>query len=418
MFGIVDINNFYASCEQLFNPRLRNKPLVVLSNNDGCVVARSKQAKALGIKMAQPAFELDYHIMHSGLVMRSSNYPLYADMSARVMQTLESLSPQVEIYSIDEAFMELKGMTPTMLNDWALLAQSRIFQQQGLSVGVGVAPTKTLAKAANWAAKQWPATKGIVVVTSSERQQRMLSLMPVSEVWGVGRKLAASLQSLGIDTAWQLACADPHALRRRFSVVLARTAQELAGVSCFTLEESPPPKQQILVSRSFGQSQALFAEVAQALSNHVVRAAEKLRENGLIATNISIFLHRKGAGGERPSRLSASMSLVTPSADSRLFLHAAKAALERIWVPSAHYTKAGVMLSDLRSARRYQPDLFASRTNSTALMGVIDQINRSGKARVTFASQGLKNSRASWRMRQNRRSPAYTTQWNSIIRVS
>lgn len=417
MFGLVDVNNFYASCEQLFRPDLRSRPVVVLSNNDGCVVARSPMAKAMGIKMGQPAFQLRDHAQSTGLVMLSSNYPLYADMSSRVMVTLESLSPAVEVYSIDEAFAALDGMSLLQLESWGRDARATIQRDQGLTVGVGIAPTKTLAKAANWAAKKWPATEGVVVLTDPARRRRLLSLMPVQEVWGVGSRLHRRLNAEGVHTALQLAAQGPERLQERYSVVLARTACELAGTSCMALDLAPQAKQQIVVSRSFGDRVTSLPVLQEALSNYVARAAEKMRSEGMATLQVAVFVRTSWFSPSEPRYSNTAVGrFPSPTADTRDLLALARQLLQRIWRPGFRYAKAGVMLTDLVAMDGQQGDLFLPAGRDPRVMEAMDRINRSGYGRVAFASQGAQLRRP-WKMKQQQLSPAYTTRWSDIIQT-
>ncbi|GAA0685454.1 hypothetical protein GCM10009104_08820 [Marinobacterium maritimum] len=259
VFALVDCNNFYASCERLFRPDLAGKPIVVLSNNDGCIVARSAEAKALGIKMGVPVYQVERYLQQHDVAVFSSNYALYADMSARVMSILEELAPRVEIYSIDEAFLDLTGIDSIQsLDAFGTRIRQQVGQHTGIRVCVGIAPSKTLAKLANHAAKQYPATGGVVDLTNPERQRRLLALVPVSEVWGVGRRLRQRLETDGIRTALDLASANPKSIRQQYSVVLEQTVRELNGESCLSLEEITPVKQHVICSRSFGERITTF----------------------------------------------------------------------------------------------------------------------------------------------------------------
>ena len=286
MFALVDCNNFYATCETLFCPSLRTKPLVVLSNNDGCVVARSAEAKALGLKMGVPAFQIKEQIDRHGIEVFSSNYTLYADISHRVMTILASLAPAIEIYSIDEAFIDVRGIRD--LHAFGLSIRKTIRQWTGVTVAVGIAPTKTLAKLANNGAKKYSATGGVVVLADTERQRKLMSLTPVEKVWGVGRKLTQKLNGLGIQTALDLCQCDPQDIRRQFSVVLERTVLELRGASCLELEQAPSPKKQIVTSRSFGQRIIEIDDMRQAVSEFTERACSKLRGGRQYARAISV----------------------------------------------------------------------------------------------------------------------------------
>jgi len=291
MFALVDVNAFYASCETIFRPDLRGKPVVVLSNNDGCVIARSAEAKALNVRMGEPYFKLSQQSFAQRINVFSSNYTLYADMSHRVMTLLEEMAPHVEIYSIDEAFLNLSGMAAyCSLEDYGQRIRQRIKQEAHLLVGVGIAPTKTLAKLANYAAKKWIKTAGVVDLSSPLRQQKLLPLVPVDEVWGIGRRLSKKMQQLGIDTAADLAKQDTRFIRKTFSVIVERTVRELRGEPCLALEEFAPIKQQILCSRSFSQRITDYAHMREAVCSYAVRAAEKLRLEKQFCRQVGVFI--------------------------------------------------------------------------------------------------------------------------------
>lgn len=419
VFALVDCNNFYARCEKLFRPDLRHAPVVVLSNNDGCVVARSKEAKALGIKMGVPVHKIQEQVKQQGIQVFSSNYALYGDISNRVMQTLEALAPAVEVYSIDEAFLDLTGVANAMeLTEFGLQVRTTVQQHIGMSVCVGMAPSKTLAKLANHAAKQYPATRGVVDLTNPARQKKLLGLMPVNEVWGVGRKLSARLNAIGITTALQLAEQNPKDIRRNFSVVLERTVRELNGESCLALEDITPTKQQILCSRSFGQRVTRYTELHEAISSYVARAAEKLRHEQQQCQFISIYI-RTGLFNLSDPRYSnsASLRLDYPTDDTRLLLQASGRLLQTIWKDGYRYAKAGITLSDFYDRGVAQPDLFNQQVmnpNSARLMQVVDRINQQQRGKVFFASQGAGKA---WAMNRNHLSPGYTTDWKQLPRV-
>ncbi len=290
-FALVDCNNFYVACEKLFRPDLRDKPVVVLSNNDGCIVSRSPEAKALGLKMAMPYFHANALIRRHGVIPFSSNYALYADISNRVMATLEHLAPRIEIYSIDEAFVDCTGI-PDLLGFGQQVRQT-VLQWTGIQVCVGMAPTKTLAKLANHAAKQYPATGGVVDLTDRKRQLKLMKLMPVDEVWGVGRRIAAKLCDLGIHTALDLAQANPKNIRRHFSVVLERTLAELNGENCLELDDITAPRQQIISSRSFGHKVTKLARMREAICEYTSIAAEKLRKENQVTKKLSVFIRKR-----------------------------------------------------------------------------------------------------------------------------
>jgi DNA polymerase V len=420
-FALVDCNNFYSSCEKLFRPDIQHAAVVVLSNNDGCVVARSKEAKALGIKMGVPAFQIR-DLLDSGQVLAfSSNYALYADMSARVMTTLEQLAPAVEIYSIDEAFLDLTGLAACQdLTAFGQQVRSTILQWIGISVCVGIAPTKTLAKLANYAAKKWQKTAGVVDLTAKARQRKLMSLLPVAEVWGIGAKLTAKLNKLGIHTALDLADASPAFMRQQFSVVVSRIVQELNGESCLELEQLAPTKKEIVSSRSFGERIICKQQMQEARSEYVSRACQKLRKERQQAKQLSVFLRTSPFSDHIKDPYyanSISTSLSQPSADTRDFMSLASKLLDKIWRDGYRYAKAGVMLSDFYDDGVYQGSLFEpappSYYNNT-LMSTIDKLNNSGKGKIWFASQGTKQD---WSMKRGMLSPRYTTHWQELPKV-
>lgn len=419
VFALVDCNNFYASCEKLFRPDLKDTPVVVLSNNDGCVVARSREAKLLGIKMGVPAFQIKAEMQRHGILAFSSNYALYADLSSRVMRTLEEMAPRVEVYSIDEAFLDLTGIESAIsLVEFGQQVRERIGHWIGITVCVGIAPTKTLAKLANHAAKKYPATQGVVDLTNQDRQRRLLALVPVDDVWGVGRRLSKRLNALGITTALDLANASPRAIRDQFSVVLERTVRELNGESCIELEEIPPTKKQIVCSRSFGVKVTQFELLREAVCEYATRATEKLRKEQQQAKVMTVFIRTSPFKDNEPQYSnSASGELLIPSCDTRDFIELANHLLKRIWKDGFRYAKAGVMLSDFYDPGMFQPGLFddvSTRSNSQQLMSVLDTINQSGAGKVFFAGQGTKKD---WSMKREHLSPAYTTRWDQLPRV-
>ncbi len=419
VFALVDCNNFYASCEKLFRPDLKDTPVVVLSNNDGCVVARSREAKLLGIKMGVPVFQIKAEMQRHGILAFSSNYALYADLSSRVMRTLEKMAPRVEVYSIDEAFLDLTGIESAIsLVEFGQQVRERIGHWIGITVCVGIAPTKTLAKLANHAAKKYPATQGVVDLTNPDRQRRLLALVPVDDVWGVGRRLSKRLNALGITTALDLANASPRAIRDQFSVVLERTVRELNGESCIELEEIPPTKKQIICSRSFGVKVTHFELLREAVCEYATRATEKLRKEQQQAKVMTVFIRTSPFKDNEPQYSnSASGELLMPSCDTRDFIELANHLLKRIWKDGFRYAKAGVMLSDFYDPGMFQPGLFddvSTRSNSQQLMSVLDTINQSGAGKVFFAGQGTKKD---WSMKREHLSPAYTTRWDQLPRV-
>jgi len=423
IFALVDCNNFYASCEKLFRPDLRHMPVVVLSNNDGCVVARSKEAKALGIKMGVPVHHIQSDIRRHKIQVFSSNYTLYGDMSRRVMVTLESLAPRVDVYSIDEAFLDLTGIDRVVsFGEFGGQVKNTIFQSVGLPVCVGIAPTRTLAKLANYAAKHYPATGGVVDLTDTARQRRLMARVPVNEVWGVGSKLSAKLQAMDVKTALDLADADPATLRRRFSVVLERTARELRGIACLAWEDTPPAKKQILCSRSFGQPIQALSDLEEAVGHYTARATEKLRKGQLYAGELMVFIRTNPFRTSVPQySRSASVRLVTPTQDSRVITRQAMILLRSLYRDGFDYAKAGVMLTELVGEMGLQTDLFETPSEDTKaveraarLMAVMDDINQKSRATITMAREA---GPGVYSMRRNHLSPAYTTSWGQLPKV-
>lgn len=417
VFALVDCNNFYASCEKLFRPDLTDKPVVVLSNNDGCVVARSKEAKKLGIKMGVPVFQVRELMQKQGVVAFSSNYALYADMSQRVMSTLESLAPRVEVYSIDESFLDLTGVAFSQsLTDFGLQVRKVVHKWTGITVCVGIAPSKTLAKLANHAAKTWPKTGGVVDLTDKVRQRKLLALLPVDEVWGIGGKLTKRLQQLGINTALQLADADPEYIRQQFSVVVERTVRELNGESCIALEEMAPTKKQIVSSRAFGERITDKQQMREAISEYISRACKKLRQEQQTAKHLTVFLRTSPfSDKDAPYSASKSIELDTPTSDTRIFLNHAMKLLDGLWLNGYRYAKAGVMLADFYDPGVYQPSLFdepiVQKDTDQKLMQLIDTLNAKQGKTLWFASQGTKQE---WSMKRELLSPAYTTNWQDL----
>ncbi|MGQ4693880.1 translesion error-prone DNA polymerase V subunit UmuC [Enterobacter asburiae] len=416
MFALVDVNSFYASCERVFRPDLEGKPIVVVSNNDGCIISLSREAKQFGIKMGEPYFKFKEKLYPSKVYVFSSNYALYADLSSRVMQTLTDLAPAIEIYSIDEAFVNVSGVSHCLsLEAFGHQMRTEVLKNTGLTVGVGIAPTKTLAKLANYAAKRWASTGGVVDLSGRERQRKLLEKVPVEEVWGVGRRITKKLNAMGITTALELAEASSWVIRKHFNVVLERTARELRGEPCLDLEEFTPTKQQIICSRSFGHRITQYEEMHQAICAYAERAAEKLRGEHQYCRFISVFVRTSPhADNEIYYGNEASVTLMTPTNDSRDIIRAATEALGRIWLDGYRYMKAGVMLADFFSSGVAQLNLFDDnrlRANSAALMEMMDSVNHSGKGKIWFAGQGIEKS---WAMKREMLSPAYTTRYADL----
>ncbi|HBR3158010.1 Y-family DNA polymerase [Klebsiella pneumoniae] len=420
MFALCDVNSFYASCETVFRPDLKGRPVVVLSNNDGCVIARSPEAKPF-VKMGEPYFKQKDMFRRHGIIAFSSNYELYADMSNRVMTTLEELSPRCEIYSIDEAFCDLTGVRNCRdLTDFGREIRETVLRRTHLTVGVGIAQTKTLAKLANHAAKQWQRqTGGVVDLSNMERQRKLMALLPVDEVWGVGRRISKKLEAMGIKTVLQLADTDIRFIRKHFNVVLERTVRELRGETCLGLEEFAPVKQEIVCSRSFGGRITEYHEMRQAICSYASRAAEKLRGEHQYCRFISAFVKTSPFALNEPYYgNNASVKLLTPTQDSRDIITAAIKCLDAIWRDGHRYQKAGVMLGDFYSQGVAQLNLFddnAPWKNSEKLMEVLDHLNaKDGRGTLYFAGQGIQTT---WQMKREMLSPRYTTRFSDLLRV-
>jgi DNA polymerase V len=421
--ALVDCNNFYASCEKLFNPKLANKPVVVLSNNDGCVVARSAEVKALGIPMGVPWFKIEAQARQCGIVAFSSNYALYADMSNRVVEVLSLFSPNLEVYSIDESFLDVSGFGDMNLVEYGMEMRQKVQEWLGLAVCVGIAPTKTLAKLANHCAKKGMAgSDGVCdfTVMSDAQLTQLFSGIDVGEVWGVGRKIAARLQQLGISTVLQLRSADTAMISARFSVVLERTVCELRGVSCLDLAEIVPDKQQIMCSRSFGQYVYSGKELEAIVASYIARAAEKLRTQDSLAGALMVFIRTNPFSPHEPQYQRAlTLPLPNATADTRLLVNWGSKIVRQIFRAGYAYQKAGVMLSELRPRVMAQDTLFNNGVDlrrSQQVMATMDMVNqRWGRGTMRTAAEGVTKS---WQMKRQRLSPGYTTDWDGLPVVS
>ena len=419
--ALVDCNNFYASCERVFNPKLEGKPVVVLSNNDGCVVARSNEVKALGIDMCEPWFKIEKVARRHGVVAFSSNYALYGDMSARFMGVLRQFSPHQEIYSIDECFLGLSGFESRDLTAYGQDIRRRVKQWTGIPVSIGIAPTKTLAKLANHVAKKRAGYAGVCDfgALSPRALDALLDSIDVCEVWGVGRKITRRLESLNINTVRELKAADTRFVRQQFSVTLERTVAELNGTACIELEEEAPNKHQIISSRSFGKAVETLQDLNEAVSSYTTRAAEKLRTQGSVAGSIGVYILTNAFKPNEPQyQPSLVVPLVKSTDDTRHLVQAALHGLKRIYKTGFRYKKAGIMLMGLEAKENLPGTLFddpAAEARSARLMRVMDAINgRMGQDTLQLASSGIEKT---WRMRRGAKSPNHTTDWSDIPRV-
>ena len=417
VFALIDCNSFYASCERVFRPDLAKTPIVVLSNNDGCVIARSYDAKPF-VKMGQPYFQIKDHLRRHGIVAFSSNYALYGDMSERVMTIIESMVPALEVYSIDEAFADLTGL-PGDVSAFGRHVRTTLLKRTGIPVGVGIARTKTLAKLANHTAKRLlDITGGVVDLCDPFKRDWTLRNTDVGEVWGIGRRMKAHLETMGIKTAMDLAKADPWMLRQKFSVVIEKTARELAGTSCLELAEADPPKQEICCSRMFGTRLTQIEPIKEAVATYTQRAAEKLRAQNSLCKKIRVSI-RTGMFNSEEAKYAngALVELPYPTNDVRLMTKAATEAVNRLFRPGFKYSKAEVLLMDLRQPGEFTDDLFVQSQPVMAdkVMSVLDEINgRWGKGVLRVASVPVAPG---WAMRRDLMSQSYTTKVDQLWTV-
>ncbi|RYG57971.1 MAG: Y-family DNA polymerase [Alphaproteobacteria bacterium] len=411
MFALVDGNNFYASCQQLWEPQLRGKPLVVLSNNDGCAIARSAEAKALGIKMGHPAHELGEMVRRHGLQIRSANFTLYGDMSARVVEVLRESGLPVEVYSIDESFVDLSKIRHRL--QFARELRDRIRQWTGIPNCIGIGPTKTLAKAANKLAKK---RAGVVDLSDRLDRDEALRDYAVEDLWGVGRKWTAKLTGMGIATAAQLRDAPTDLILEKFGVVLTRTQRELQGQPCMGMEEVEPDRQQIMVSRSFGERVVDHEAFGQAAATFASRACEKLRHRGLTTAGVWVLANsdpfRPDLPQHNPSR-TTQMPIAT--ADTRIVLGVVRLLLQGLLKQGIPYKRAGVALLDLARPEDRQGDLFNPAViGNDVMMATMDRINRRfGRGTLGFGATGWQE-KPTWGMKQLSLSPCYTTRIQDI----
>ncbi|WP_454780703.1 Y-family DNA polymerase [Legionella sp. WA2022007384] len=417
MFALIDCNNFYASCERLFRPDLKDVPIVVLSNNDGCCIARSNEAKALGIAMGEPYFKIKDLCKKHGVQAFSSNYTLYGNISHRVMCTIEESWPHVEIYSIDEAFLDLSSLPIGCSTSFCEQLQQKILKHTGIPTSIGIGSTKTLAKAANYLCKK---VFKIPVFNITSNHEQLLQQISVGDIWGVGRQWENKLIARGIHTAYDLAMTNAHFLKKSFNVVLMRTAMELRGIACGGLDEVEP-KQNIMSSKSFGQMQTHFSAVAESVSSHCARAVEKMRNQQLVAQRLSVFVHTNRFREDLAQHFqSIEFKFINPTDDLRLVTKIAKRCLQRIFRSGYYYKKAGVCLEDLIPKDPMQLDMFNQPSDeqlnhTEQLMSVFERINQKyGRSTIRLAAEGYSKP---WEMRAELKSPAYTTRWSEVPQV-
>ena len=415
IFALVDCNNFYASCERVFAPNLKERAIVILSNNDGCIVARSNEAKSLGIPMGAPIFKQKAIIKKHNVAVFSSNYELYGDMSKRVMDSLSLFTPDMEVYSIDEAFLRLDYLQPRNLYEYCKTIREKILQWTGIPVSIGIAPTKVLAKVANHVAKK--KTDGVFDIRCQQKQDDILKSLDADKIWGIARSWSERLNSMGIYKASELRDASPTIIRKHLSVVGERILRELKGQSCIDLE-TIQPKKNIMSSKSFGKSITKKEPIEEALSNYAARACEKLRKQNSRAQAVHVFVQTNGfRETDRQYNNAITHTLTTPTSDTRIIIEAAKFCLSKIYQHGYRYKKTGIMLLDLIPASLEQKQLFVDFDHRPGdhLMGIVDRVNKEqGSDTLFFGAQGVTRE---WQMRCGSRSPRYTTQWNELLMV-
>lgn len=413
MYGLVDCNNFYASCERVFNPSLNGKPVVVLSNNDGCVIARSNEAKALGIKMGIPAYQIKDLVSSHGVAVFSSNYTLYGDMSGRVMSMLAELSPEIEVYSIDEAFLNLHG-----IRDLDIIGRKmvdHVTRGTGIPVSLGAAPTKTLAKIANKFAKKYPAYNQLCIIDSEEKRIKALQLTEIGDVWGIGRRQAAKLQKEGIKTAYDFTRFSGSWVRKNMTVVGERTWKELQGISCIDMETAPPAKKQICTSRSFGKMLTDIETISEAIASHASTCAKKLRHQHSYATSLMVFIHTNNFREDLPQYWrNIVLHLPVPTNDTQEIVRYALSGLKSIFLNGYQYKKAGVIITEITEGAQLGLFDHVDRDKQERLMQAIDKINGEHGNNIKLAVQGTGRG---WKLKQEQLSGHYTTNLNQIIDI-
>ncbi|MDD3321577.1 MAG: Y-family DNA polymerase [Paludibacter sp.] len=417
MYGLIDCNNFYASCERVFNPSLIGKPIVVLSNNDGCVIARSAEAKKLGIPMGEPAYKLKDLIESNQVYVFSSNYVLYGDMSHRVMNTIAEHVPNMEIYSIDEAFLLLEGFENIDLKSYGEKLVKTVGKNTGIPVSLGVAPTKTLAKVANKFAKKYKAYNGATIIDTEEKREKALKLTEIGDVWGIGRKYSKKLQYHSVNTAWDFAQRPKKWVRQLMGVVGERTWMELNGTPCFEME-TPSAKKSICTSRSFGERLTELAPISEAVANFAASCAEKLRKQHSYGCVLTVFIHTNPHATNQPQYYNHSvMQLSVPTNDSTEMIYVALRGLKSIFKEGYRYKKAGVIVSEIVPERPLQGDLFDTRDRDkfNKIMTVMDSLNGSyGKQKVKIAAQGFDRK---WKLKNEKLSPCFTTNLKDVLEI-
>lgn len=413
MFGLVDCNNFYASCERVFNPSLNGKPIVVLSNNDGCVIARSNEAKVLGIKMGVPAYQIKDLVKQHDVAVFSSNYVLYGDMSGRVMSMLAELAPEIEVYSIDEAFLNLEGIQDLQTLGSKIVRQ--VTRGTGIPVSTGIAPTKTLAKVANKFAKKYPAYNRLCIIDTEEKREKALKLFEIGDVWGIGRRQAAKLEKQGVKTAYDFTQLPGSWVRKNMTVTGERTWKELRGISCIDMETAPPAKKQICTSRSFGKMVEDIDTMSEAIATHASTCAKKLRQQKSYAMSLLVFIHTNNFREDLPQYWKNTIiKLPVPTSDTLEIVHYALEGLKSIFMPGYQYKKAGVIITEIVTSAQLGLFDTVDREKREKLMQAIDKVNGEHRHLVKLAVQG--NGR-DWKLKQEQLSKRYTTDINEVLTI-
>lgn len=417
LFALIDCNSFFVSCERVFDPTLKDKPVVVLSSNDGCVISRSSEAKAMGIQMGQPFFMLTDYMKEKGLVIKSSNFGLYSDLSARVMSILSKAGPQVEIYSIDEAFIDFSGQSFEDAKKQARELKEQVLEWTGIPVSIGIGRTKTLSKLANDIAKKRNEFEGICVLSGEETDKQLMSETGISEVWGIGRQLTKLLTRNGIWTVADFQKTSHAWARKYMGVTGLRMLMELQGTSCMALDDSPASKKSIVVSRSFGAYITRFQELSEAVAMHAHSAGEKLRRNKTFARGASLFVQIRTGKSKNYQSVSVPLVLEKPTYDTFELIGAAQEALKNIFQSGKVYKKAGIILYDFIPEAPQQRDFFKIQDlhKNTPVMKVMDQVNqRMGRRTLMSAAAGVKRA---WQARSEKRSQLFTSNWGELMKV-
>lgn len=416
--GLADCNNFYASCERVFRPDLRNVPVAVLSNNDGCVIARSKELKDLGVKMGVPYFQIKPLERQHRIAVFSSNYELYGDMSNRVMSALAGFVPETEIYSIDECFLNFSGMERFDLAEYGRRIVSEVSNGTGIPISLGIAPTKTLAKVANKFAKKYAGYKGSCLIDSSEKHIKALQLTEIGDIWGVGRRHEKRLNRYGIKTAYDLIMMPREWIRQELTVVGEKMWKELRGIPCIDMEIEAPPKKSICTSRAFGQVATNIEQLKEAVANFASLCAAKLRKQHSCTSTVMVFIHTNNFNPNVPQYArNIIVKLPTPSSITPEIVGYALRGLEKIFKPGYEYKKAGVIIMETSPDNTIQQNMFDTydRDRHSKIMPIVDQLN-SGFNRNLLVL-GSQIGKHTWKMKQERRSPCYTTRTSDFIRV-